>query len=138
MNAVTTTAIALACMLAGVLIGHFMRRASPEDHRIGESRDAIRSGLAVIGTLAALVLGLMVSSASKNFDTLNNGLTENAASYIDLDRILAQYGAESKPSRELLRNAVEAEFDHIWPRDGSEVPTMSYSGSKPWRARYAR
>lgn len=129
MNTTTTTLLVLACLLAGVLLGHVLRRASPEHHRIGESRDAIRSGLAVIGTLAALVLGLMVSSASKNFDTLNNGLTENAASYIDLDRILAQYGAESKPSRDLLRHAVEAEFDHIWPPGGQEVPTMSYSAA---------
>lgn len=127
MNAITTTLLALTCMLAGVFIGSVLRKTSPENHRVGESRDAIRSGLAVIGTLAALVLGLMVSSASRNFETLNGGLTENAASYIDLDRILAQYGAGSGPSRDLLKQAVAAEIDHIWPKGGTEVPSMSYS-----------
>lgn len=126
----TSTGIALiafACMFGGVQLGNLLRKSSPEHHRNGDSRDAIRSGAAVIGTLAALVLGLMISSASKNYDTLNGGLTENAASYIDLDRILAQYGAEAKSPRDLLRRGVETEMARIWPAEGTEVPAISYS-----------
>ena len=67
MGSVEITLIAWACMFFGVQIGNVIRRYSPEYHRNGDSKDAIRAGSAVIGTLAALVLGLMVSSASKNF-----------------------------------------------------------------------
>jgi hypothetical protein len=127
MGSIGTTLVALGCMVCGVQLGNFLRRASPEHHRSGDSRDAIRSGAAVIGTLAALVLGLMVSSASKNFDAVNGGLTENAASYIDLDRILAQYGTDSQSTRNLLRQGVEAEIDRLWPAEGDDVPSMVYS-----------
>ena len=68
------------------------------------------AGSAVIGTLAALVLGLMVSSASKNFDALNGGLTENAASYIDLDRVLAQYGKDANTTRDLLTDIPQVAY----------------------------
>ncbi len=127
MGSIGITLVALACMVGGVQIGNLLRRSSPEHHRAGESKDAIRSSAAVIGTLAALVLGLMVSSASKNFDAMNGGLMDNAAAYIDLDRILAQYGPESKPTRDLLRQGVEAEMKRIWPSDGTDVPAVTYS-----------
>jgi len=127
MGSIEITLIAWGCMFCGVQLGNVIRRYSPEYHRNGDSKDAIRAGSAVIGTLAALVLGLMVSSASKNFDALNGGLTENAASYIDLDRILAQYGPDANPTRDLLKRGVEAEIQRIWPKDSAEVPSISYS-----------
>ena len=67
MGSIEITLIAWACMFFGVQLGNVIRRYSPEHHRSGDSKDAIMAGSAVIGTLAALVLGLMVSSASKNF-----------------------------------------------------------------------
>jgi hypothetical protein len=94
-------------MFSGVQLGNVIRKYSPEQHRSGDSRDAIRSGSAFIGTLAAMVLGLTVSSASKSFNVLNSGLTKNARSYIDLDRMLAQYGTEAKAARDLLKIGVE-------------------------------
>ena len=127
MGSIEITLIAWAGMFCGVQLGNIIRRYSPEYHRNGDSKDAIRAGSAVIGTLAALVLGLMVSSASKSFDALNSGLTENAASYIDLDRILAQYGTDANSTRDLLKRGVEAEIQRIWPNDGAEVPSISYS-----------
>ncbi|MEI6797652.1 MAG: DUF4239 domain-containing protein [Pseudomonadota bacterium] len=108
-------------------MGNVIRKYSPEQHRSGDSRDAIRSGSAFIGTLAALVLGLMVSSASKNFDVLNSGLTENAASYIDLDRVLAQYGNEANAARDLLKIGVDSEIQRIWPKDGVDIMPISFS-----------
>lgn len=69
----------------------------------------------------------MVSSASKNFDALNGGLTENAASYIDLDRVLAQYGKDANTTRDLLRDGVESEIKRIWPVGNAEMPSFSYS-----------
>jgi hypothetical protein len=114
-------------MFSGVQLGNVIRKYSPEQHRSGDSRDAIRSGSAFIGTLAALVLGLMVSSASKNFDVLNSGLTENAASYIDLDRVLAQYGNEANAARDLLKIGVDSEIQRIWPKDGVDIMPISFS-----------
>ena len=52
----------------------------------------------LMATLAALVLGLLVASAKTSFDTFNNGFRQNAAKVIVLDRVLAEYGQETKSS----------------------------------------
>ena len=65
--------------------------------------------------MAALVLGLLVSSAKGNYDTQNNASAKIAV----LDRVLAQYGSESKPTREYLRQTVEHAVDRLWHTDRS-------------------
>ena len=56
--------------------------------------------------MAALVLGLLVSSAKNFSDAQSSELTQMSADVILLDRVLAQYGPETKEARDLLRGAV--------------------------------
>jgi hypothetical protein len=48
--------------------------------------------VAMIATLAALVLGLLVGSAKSSFDGTNTAVIENGARAVLLDRALAAYG----------------------------------------------
>ena len=41
-----------------------------------------------------------------------------AADFIQLDRVLAHYGPESKEARDSLRSAVDRMLDSLWPKDG--------------------
>jgi hypothetical protein len=50
-------------LLAG-LIGLALHHALPEDHRSGESKDSVRLVQALIASMATLVLGLLIASAS--------------------------------------------------------------------------
>ena len=127
MSPIKITLITWACLFCGMQVGNLIRRYCQERYLSGNARAAISSGSAVIGTLAAIVLGLMVSSASKNYDGMNDGITMNAASYIDLDRVLAQYGPDANATRDLLRGAVEAEINRIWPTDDAGTLPISYS-----------
>ena len=111
--------ISLACMFLGALIGVLLREFLPEHHMSTESRDVIKLGTGLIATQAALVLGLMVSSAKTQFDSVSNSLTEGAASRILLDRNLAHYGPEAQPVRDQLRAAFTAKIEHLWPKAGS-------------------
>jgi hypothetical protein len=54
-------------------------------------------------TIAALVLGLLISSAKNSFDTVNADLVRNAVKIIQLDRNLAEYGPETMPLRQELK-----------------------------------
>jgi hypothetical protein len=119
MNSVTISAIAFACMFGGALLGAFLRRSLPENHLSADSRDVVKLGAGLIATVAALVLGLMVSAAKTQFDSANEQIREGAASQINLDRILAQYGPETKTVREQLRAVLIARIDHLWPQDRS-------------------
>jgi hypothetical protein len=62
--------------------------------------------MALISTMSALVLGLVVASAKSSFDGQRVELTQMSANFIQLDRVLARYGPETKDARNLLRRMI--------------------------------
>lgn len=66
--------------------------------------------------MAALVLGLMVSSEKNTYHSVNEGLTQNAAGITNFDRTLAHYGPGTKVMRDQLRQGVIAKMERIWPK----------------------
>ena len=111
--------IVFVCLFAGGTLGMVLRDALPEHHLSVESKDAIKFGAALISTMAALVLGLLVASAKGSYDTQRNEVTELAARIAVLDRLLAHYGPESNNTRELLRQNVAITIDRLWPQERS-------------------
>jgi hypothetical protein len=55
--------IVFVCVFGGALLGMFLHSALPEHHLSAESKDAIKVGIRLIATMAALVLGLLVATA---------------------------------------------------------------------------
>jgi hypothetical protein len=47
------------------LLGIFLSTRLPEHHRTGGSKDVVIMGMGLIGTMTALVLGLLVASAQE-------------------------------------------------------------------------
>jgi hypothetical protein len=92
-----------------------------EKHLSSESRDLVKLGMGLIGTMSALVLGLLIASAKGSFDTQKNGLAHLAANIIMLDRALAHYGPESKDVREMLRASVADMLDLTWPQESGQT-----------------
>ena len=117
MSAITVALIAFACIFGGALLGLRIRSFLPDHHMSADARDIVKLGAGLIATLAALVLGLLVSSAKGTLDTMNTGLTQEGAKTIMLDRVLASYGPETKEVRGLLHGVVTGTIDQIWPED---------------------
>jgi hypothetical protein len=117
MSAVTVASIAFVCIFGGAILGLVIRSILPDHHMSNDARDVVKLGAGLIATLAALVLGLLVSSAKGTLDTMNSGLTQDGAKIILLDRILANYGPETKDIRELMRSNVVSTINRIWPED---------------------
>ncbi len=109
--------IGFVCIFGATLLGMFLRTILPEHHLNDESKDAVKLGIGMIATLAALVLGLLVASAKGTFDTTSTGIRQAGARLILLDRVLAHYGPEAMEARELLRQSVAAALRQIWPED---------------------
>src|SRR5689334_7112569 len=99
MSSLTIAAIVFACLVGGALLGFLIRQVLPGHHLNPESRDAIKLGTGLIGTMGALVLGLMVGSAKGSYDAQKAGVTQLSAKIILLDRALAHYGPETKEAR---------------------------------------
>ena len=117
MNVVAIRLIVFVCVFGAALFGMFLRRVLPEQHLSADSKDTVRLGIGVIATMAALVLGLLVTSAKSFYDSQSNELTQLSANVILLDRVLAHYGPETKEARDSLRAAVDRTLDLMWHQD---------------------
>ena len=112
------SALALSCLifmltLGGIFLGALLRRALPEHHLSKDSQDVVRLGTGLIGTIAALVLGLLIAAAKSSFDTQSTQVTQITADIILLDNLLAQYGPEARPIREQMRSIIGPVTDQI-------------------------
>jgi hypothetical protein len=70
--------------------------------------------------MTALVLG---STAKSPFDTNHNELMQMSADTLLLDRVLANYGPETKTIREQMHHAGARSIEMIWPQNG-QVPQL--------------
>ena len=109
--------ISAACIFSGTVLGLALSKRVPGHHLSADSKDAIKVGAGMISMMAALVLGLLVSSAKSTFDSTNTAITEGGARVILIDRLLANYGPEAKAAREQLRRGVTAAVEMLWPEE---------------------
>src|SRR5262245_5863357 len=102
MSSLAVSGIIFACLLGGALLGMLLRGRLPEGHLSADTKEVVKLATGILGTMAALVLGLLVATAKGSFDTQRNGVAQLAANVIVMDRTLAHYGKEAQPTRELL------------------------------------
>src|SRR5262249_19791615 len=84
-----------------------------------DAKDIFRLGTGLVGTIAALVLSLLIASAKTSYDTQSSQVQHMTANIVLLDRLLAQYGPEARPIRDLMRRAVGPLVDRIWRETGA-------------------
>lgn len=112
--------IVFGCVFGGTLLGMFLRFLVPEHHLSAASKHVIVLGIGLIATMSALVLGLVIATAKGSYDTQDAAVKRTAAKVLLLDRVLSNYGPETKAARDLLRQTVASRLDAIWPEDGSQ------------------
>ena len=115
MNSLAVSSLVFVLSFGAALAAIVARRRLPEQHLSFESKDVLKIGMALIASLAALVLGMLIATAKGNYDAQENAVKELAAKIILLETVLAKYGTETKEIRGLLRKAVESTHDQLWP-----------------------
>jgi hypothetical protein len=119
-----------ACLFGAGLLGVRVRAALPEDHLSTDTKDAVKVGMGLVATMAALVLGLLVASTKGAYDTQKSEVAQMAAKIVFLDRVLANYGSESAESRDLLRRTVGSAINRMWPgRKASQAAQLDPSAT---------
>ena len=114
MSALSIAIVAFVVIIAAAWFGTYLRSVLPKHHLTPETESAVRIGVGLIATMAALVLGFLLASAKGSFDTKSEEVRSSAAKLILLDRNLRQYGVEADPIRAQLRATVKARLDHKW------------------------
>jgi hypothetical protein len=126
MSEATISLIVFAFVFGGVFLGMFLRTVLPQHHLIDASKDIVRLGFAMVITITALVLGLLVASAKAHYDAQGADLTQMSAKIVLLDRVLAHYGPETKEVRAQLQADVILMLDQVWSQSGTPAAPSSH------------
>jgi hypothetical protein len=116
--------IVVACIFGSALLGIGLRRMLPNRHVGDDAKDIVKLGLGLIGTLAALVMGLLISSASASFNTVSGELTTVAVKVLQLDHLLYQYGPEASAVRGLLATNFGTTVEFVFSSDPAVRESM--------------
>src|SRR6202049_4206298 len=117
MNAIALSCITFVCISGGALLGMFL----PGHHLSTDDKDVVRLGTGLIGTIAALVLGLLIASAKSSYDTQSTEIKQMTANIVLLDNLLGQYGPETGATRKLLRRGTAILADRMWRENSSDA-----------------
>jgi hypothetical protein len=99
-------------------------RILPKHHLTDQTKSVVTVSMGVVGTLTALVLGLLIAAASSSFNTKNQEVVLIAADVIRTDRLLRRYSPEAEGLRDLLRRYTAMKIQASSP--------VSLTGNTPW------
>lgn len=119
--------VVFAVIFGGAVLGMFLGKVLPDPHMSTESRDAIRTIMAMLGTLSAVVLGLLTGSSISSLAEKESELRGAGVQFIMLDRTLAEYGPETAKTRALLKDLLAERINQIWPEEGGAVSLTALS-----------
>jgi hypothetical protein len=107
------SALVFGLVFGGALCAMYFRKVISPDHLSDDVKDVVRLSTGIIGTIAALVLGLLIASAKSSYDARVTQFKQLTTNLVFLDLLLEQYGPETRPMRVGLRNALPVMIDRI-------------------------
>ena len=113
--------VVLAIILAGAFAGVKVRDHLPEHHLTDETRSLVSVSTAVVATVSALVLGLLISNANTSFVRVGGEITTLSAQILRLDQVLHRFGPDAEPARNTLQQYAEQKTADLFPDDPADV-----------------
>ena len=86
--------------------------------------------MGLIATMTALILGLVTASAKAAFDAQDSAIHASAADTPAARSHARQYGPQTKPVRDELREAIRVRVESAWGGDRSPAETAAAAGGK--------
>jgi hypothetical protein len=120
-NSLFVGLIVFAVIMAGAFAGLGLRHVLPAHHLSGETQNLVSLSMAVVATVSALVLGLLISNANSSFATYGREVTGLSAEMLRLDRLLRHYGPEADPARALLQEYAKRKSAELFPDDPAKI-----------------
>jgi hypothetical protein len=123
MSSVTVAVIVFACTFGSGLGGLYLHGRLPQHHRESDSKDVVKLVMGLVATVAALVLGLLISTAHRSYESQQAEVQQIAVHLFQLDRALERLDA--REARQLLRSIVKAEIDRAEATGGIQTSIES-------------
>lgn len=84
------------------------------EHKTGETKGVIAQISGVISLLLALVLGTLIGVSFAYYSGQRTNLENFSAQVLRLDQALAQFGPETQPARDKLKEGISKGYDVFW------------------------
>ena len=94
-----TAFFVFAIILARAFSGAVARRYVPEHHQTEETKSVVSISMAVVATISALVLGLLLSNANSSFSAVQGQVNAMSAQILRLDQLLRNEISSGKAAR---------------------------------------
>jgi len=112
--ALITWTLSFGAGMAGMAVGARL----PEKHRTSDSRTVVTACMALVATLTALALGLLLSVAHTSYRANQEQVLVISSDLMRMDRLLRMYGPEAGDMRVVLHDYAEAKMHDLFPPDG--------------------
>jgi NADH:ubiquinone oxidoreductase subunit 5 (subunit L)/multisubunit Na+/H+ antiporter MnhA subunit len=124
--------VAFALMLAAVGLGALIRRRWPEHHSNRETIELLQSTVLTLATFAAIVLGLLITSAKTDYDDIENDIRSFSSTLVQLNYSLEELGPAGAPLRQQLARYAASAIAATWtdqaPPAGAYYPRLPRVG----------
>src|SRR5499433_3145788 len=121
LNPLIVTIVIFVVVLAGAFAGWAMRQRLPKHHLTDETKSVVSVSMAMVATISALVLGLLISNANSSFSALGGEVTTLSAQILRLDRILHRYGSDADSARQTLFQYASQKTADLFPENPRDV-----------------
>ena len=128
MNALLTAVVVFVLTLGAGYAGLHVQTRLAESHKTGESRGVVGQIAGLITLLLALVLGTLIGVSYAYFSTQRTELEGFSAQILRLDQALKQYGPETQPAREKLKEAIVKGYETFWGGGAVDPAALTVAG----------
>jgi hypothetical protein len=119
MTIVIVSILIFVLTLGAALAGLYVNKRLPEEHKSESARSVVGQMAGLVSLLLAIVLGTLVGTSFGFFGTQKTELEALSAQILEFDQALTQYGPETKPARDRMKQAAQHAYDAFW--GGGEV-----------------
>ena len=100
--------------LGAALLGLYVHKLLPAEQKSDSARNIVGQVSGLVSLLLALVLGTLVGASFAFFSTQKAEFEALSAQFVEFDQAMAQYGPETKPARDRLKQAAQHAYDAFW------------------------
>jgi hypothetical protein len=113
--------IVFAIILTGAFAGWAANEYLPSYQLTEATRSLVSVSMAVVATISALVLGLLISNANASFVTRAGEVIALSADILRLEQMLRRYGPEADTARRTLRQYAEHKTADLFPENSQNI-----------------
>jgi len=128
MNILLICILIFALFMVAGYAGLALQQHLTSEHKTGETKGVVGQVSGLVSLLLALVLGTLIGVSWAYFSGQRTNLENFSAQVLRLDQALAQYGPETKPLRDKLKDGIEKAYEAIWG-GGSVDPALLTVGA---------